>query len=210
VTPTDSELVTRARRGNQAACREIVGRYQRPVFNLIVRMVRDRTLAEDLSQDTFLKAFSRLDRYDPRYKLSNWLLKIAHNTVVDHFRQRKSRSETLPLEFLGRGDEPSAAELGDPAADDPLENLVRAEIAQKIECAMAALRPEYRQVVVLRYHEDLSHEEIARIMDLPVGTVKSHLHRARAQLAESLARISPAEGRRVAAKGPATGNASGS
>jgi RNA polymerase sigma-70 factor (ECF subfamily) len=208
VTPTDSELVVRARRGNQAACREIVCRYQRPVFNLIVRMVRDRTLAEDLSQDTFLKAFSRLDRYDPQYKLSNWLFKIAHNTVVDHLRQRKG--ETLSLESLSRGEEPSAAELGDPAAGDPVENLARAEIAQMIERAMAALRPEYRQVVVLRYHEDMSHEEIASIMDLPVGTVKSHLHRARAQLAEALVRLNLAEARKGAVKRPATGNASGS
>ncbi len=192
MTPTDSELVARARRGNQAACREIVRRHQRPVFNLIVRMVRDRTLAEDLSQDAFLKVFSRLDRYDPQYKFSNWVFKIAHNTVVDHLRQR--RGEPLPLDVRGRSDEPSAAEPRDPAAPDPLESLVRAEIAQEIECAVAALRPEYRQVIVLRYHEDLSHEEIARIMDLPVGTVKSHLHRARAQLAEALARFSRAGG----------------
>jgi RNA polymerase sigma factor (sigma-70 family) len=208
VTPTDSQLVARARRGNQAACREIVCRYQRSIFNLIVRMVHERTLAEDLSQETFLKAFSRLDRYDPQYKLSNWLFKIAHNTVIDHLRRRKG--EMLPLDVLDRGHEVPDSLTRDPAVNDPLEGLVRAEIAQTIECALAGLRPEYRQVVVLRYHEDLSHEEIAHVMDLPVGTVKSHLHRARAQLAEALARFSPVETRNEAGSGPATERTPGS
>jgi RNA polymerase sigma-70 factor (ECF subfamily) len=207
VTPTDSQLVVRARRGNQAACREIVRRYERPIFNLIVRMVRDRALAEDLSQETFLKAFSRLDRYDSQYKLSNWLFKIAHNTVIDHLRRRKG--EMLPLEALGQCDKVPADLTGDPATS-PLDDLVRAEVAQTIECAMTGLRPEYRQVVVLRYHEDLSHEEIAHIMGLPVGTVKSHLHRAREQLAKALARFSPAEARKQGEREAATERTVGS
>jgi RNA polymerase sigma-70 factor, ECF subfamily len=212
VTPTDSDLVARARRGNQEACREIVRRYERPIFNMIVRMVRDRALAEDLSQDTFLKAFSRLDRYDPAYRLSNWLFKIAHNTVIDHVRKQKSAA--LSPDSLSRGEDLSALEPGDPAARDPIETLAQAELARAVDCAMASLRPEYRQVVVLRYQEELSHEEIARIMGLPVGTVKSHLHRARAQLAVALARLRPAEAgmaaERTGGRAPATGSASGS
>jgi len=212
VTPTDSDLVARARRGNQEACREIVRRYERPVFNMIVRMLRDRALAEDLSQDTFLKAFSRLDRYDPTYRLSNWLFKIAHNTVIDHVRKQKSAA--LPIDSLSRGEDLSALEPGDPAARDPIETLAQAELARAVDSAMASLRPEYRQVVVLRYQEELSHEEIARITGLPVGTVKSHLHRARAQLAVALARLRPAEAGRAAkrtgGRAPATGSPSGS
>lgn len=210
--PTDSDLVARARRGNQEACREIVRRYERPIFNMIVRMVRDRALAEDLSQDTFLKAFSRLDRYDPAYRLSNWLFKIAHNTVIDHVRKQKSAA--LPIDSLSRGEDLSALEPGDPAARDPIETLAQAELARAVDSAMASLRPEYRQVVVLRYQEELSHEEIARITGLPVGTVKSHLHRARAQLAVALARLRPAEAGRAAkrtgGRAPATGSPSGS
>lgn len=212
MTPTDSDLVARARRGNQEACREIVRRYERPIFNMIVRMVRDRALAEDLSQDTFLKAFSRLDRYDPAYRLSNWLFKIAHNTVIDHVRKQKSAA--LPIDSLSRGEDLSALEPGDPAARDPIETLAQAELARAVDSAMASLRPEYRQVVVLRYQEELSHEEIARITGLPVGTVKSHLHRARAQLAVALARLRPAEAGRAAKRtgwrAPATGSPSGS
>jgi len=212
VIPTDSDLVVQARRGNQEACREIVRRYERPIFNMIVRMVRDRALAEDLSQDTFLKAFSRLDRYDPAYRLSNWLFKIAHNTVIDHVRKQKSAA--LPIDSLSRGEDLSALDAGDPAARDPIETLAQAELARAVDSAMASLRPEYRQVVVLRYQEELSHEEIARITGLPVGTVKSHLHRARAQLAVALARLRPAEAGRAAkrtgGRAPATGSPSGS
>ena len=212
MTPTDSDLVARARRGNQEACREIVRRYERPVFNMIVRMLRDRALAEDLSQDTFLKAFSRLDRYDPTYRLSNWLFKIAHNTVIDHVRKQKSAA--LPIDSLSHGEDLSALEAEDPARSDPIETLAQAELARAVDSAMASLRPEYRQVVVLRYQEELSHEEIARITGLPVGTVKSHLHRARAQLAVALARLRPAEAGRAAeragGRAPATGSPSGS
>jgi RNA polymerase sigma-70 factor (ECF subfamily) len=202
VTPTDIELVAQARGGSQAAFREIVRRYQRPIYNLIVRIVRDRAAAEDLSQDTFLKAFSRLHLYDPQYKLSNWLFKIAHNTVVDFLRQRKPAAQ--PLESLTRGDRGSPAELHDTAACDPFESLARAELAEMLNRAVGGLRAEYRQVIVLRYHEDLSHEEISSIMGIPVGTVKSHLHRAREELADALRRLLPADASHEGEGGPAT------
>ena len=189
MTPTDSELVARAIGGSQPACREIVSLYQRPLFNLIVRMVRDRAIAEDLLQETFLKAFSHLERFDPRYKLSNWLFKIAHNTVIDYLRQRKPVA--LPLDSLDSGERALADPSGGPASGDPVEAIARAEMAELLGRAVAALRPEYRQVVVLRYHEDLSHEEIADIMGIPVGTAKSHLHRARVELAGVLRRLLP-------------------
>jgi RNA polymerase sigma-70 factor (ECF subfamily) len=191
VTPTDTDLVALARGGSQAAYREIVCRYERPVFNLIVRMVRDRTTAEDLSQDTFLKAFSRLDRYDPRYKLSNWLLKIAHNTVIDHLR--KHRHPTVSLDAPSTDDRKGPERLIDPAAADPIAALENADLVRALEGALARLRPAYRQAVILRYHEDLSHEDIAEIMGIPVGTVKSYLHRARADLAELLGNVDTAD-----------------
>ena len=166
MTPTDSDLVARARGGSQSACRDIVCRYERPIYNLIFRMVRDRSAAEDLAQETFLKAFTRLDTYEPQYKLLNWLLKIAHNTVIDYLRVR--RLPMVPLEGSPSDERRSALALIDGAAANPLRNLERAEIARILEHALARLRAEYRQVVVLRYHEDLSHEEIAGIMGIPV------------------------------------------
>lgn len=191
MTFTDADLVDRALGGSQRACREIVSRYERPVFNLITRMVGNRALAEDLTQDTFLKAFSRLRSYRSEYKLSNWLLKIAHNTVIDYLRVR--RPTTIPLDGADLQAAAATPETAGGTTADPLRRLEEAELAQALEAALSQLRPEYRQVIVLRYHEDLGHEEISRIMNVPVGTVKSHLHRARAELAVLLRRRLPPE-----------------
>lgn len=191
MTLTDADLVDRALDGSQRACREIVSRYERPVFNLIARMVGNRALAEDLTQDTFFKAFSHLRSYKPQYKLSNWLLKIAHNTVIDHLRVR--RPATVPVDGADLQTTAAAPETAGGTAADPLRRLEAAELARALEAALAELRPEYRQVIVLRYHEDLGHEDISKIMNVPVGTVKSHLHRARAELAVLLRRRLPPE-----------------
>ncbi len=207
MTPTDSDLVAQAHGGSQAACREIVRRHQRPIYNLIVRMVRDRALAEDLAQETFLKAFTHLAGFDARFKLSNWLLKIAHNTVIDYLRQQ--RHPVVSLDASAPDEPEGAAQVVDAAAVDPLETLEREELARAIEQAVARLRPVYRQAIILRYHEDLSHEEIAGIMEIPVGTVKSYLHRARADLAKLLGEAASAARRRASAGRSATGTPPG-
>ena len=93
---TDQEIVVLARQGREAAYRELIGRYQRPVFSLIYRLVRDREKSEDLAQETFIKVLNALDRYDPSYKFSSWIFKIAHNTSLDHLR--KKEPQTLSLE----------------------------------------------------------------------------------------------------------------
>lgn len=200
MTPTDAELVAQARAGRQSACRELVSRFQRSIHNLILRMVHDRALAEDLAQETFLKAFSHLHRYDPRFKLSNWLLKIAHNTAIDHLRRR--RLPMISLDSPIRDERAAVETLADPTTPRPDERLAHAEVAAELGRAVRQLRPEYREAVVLRYHEDLSHEEIADIMGVPVGTVKSYLFRARAELADRLRPAVPAAAGRCRA--PAT------
>src|SRR3954454_16779118 len=98
---TDAELVASALRGVEEACRELVTRFERPVYTLLLRMVQNAATAEDLAQKGFVKAFSRLDSYDPQWKFSIWLFKIAHNTAIDHLRRRVP--ETVPIE--GSGDE---------------------------------------------------------------------------------------------------------
>ncbi len=154
-------------------------------------MVGNRALAEDLTQDTFLKAFSRLRSYKPEYKLSNWLLKIAHNTAIDYLRVRQPL--TVPLDGADLQATAAAPGTAGRTMADPLRRLEEAELAHALEEALSELRPEYRQVIVLRYHEDLGHEDIAQILNVPVGTVKSHLHRARAELAVLLRRRLPPE-----------------
>jgi RNA polymerase sigma-70 factor (ECF subfamily) len=194
----DEQLVVEALSGSQSAYRELVRRFERPIFNLVARMVRDHTLAEDLAQDSFVKAFSRLDSYrSEQGKFSNWLFKIAHNTAIDHLR--KSNLETYSLD---KGDDPEEPDfhalLADHAADTPLEVAERADLGRALGEAVERLRREYREVIVLRHQEGFAYEEIAEITKLPLGTVKTYIHRARKELAAHLlaAGWGPAEARR--------------
>ncbi len=170
--------------GSEQASREVVRRHERPVFNLIVRMVRDPTVAEDLAQESFIKVFGHLAAYDPKYKLASWILKIAHNTTIDYLRRPRPAAVSLD-----ERDEHGDARFAEPASGPtPLALLERKELADVLDMAIDTLRPEYREVVVLRFQEELSYEEIADVLDLPLGTVKSYLHRARAELAEAITR----------------------
>jgi RNA polymerase sigma-70 factor (ECF subfamily) len=180
----DTEVVLHALHGHEPAAREIVRRYERPVYNLIRRMVRDPAAAEDLAQDTFLKIFRSLGTFDPRLRLSAWILKIAHNTALDHLR--RSRIPYVPLETddLGGGATP---ELVDRSAVPPDRAAARVEMAEAVERALEALRPEYRAALTLRYQEDLDYQEMADVLGIPLGTVKTFLHRGRLALAERLA-----------------------
>jgi RNA polymerase sigma-70 factor (ECF subfamily) len=184
---TDAELVARALQGHQEAFREIVVRFERPVYSLVARMVQDPGLAEDLAQEVFIKAFRRLSTYDPQRKLSSWLFKIAHNTTIDHLR--KHAPETVPLE-AEKDDEHRgglAAVLSDTSTEDPSAAAERRDMARALERAIACLRPEYRESVVLFYIEGASYQEICEATGLPLGTVKTNLHRARKELAEAMA-----------------------
>jgi RNA polymerase sigma-70 factor, ECF subfamily len=182
---TDAELVDRTLGGSEDAFRVLVGRHQQRVYNLLVRMLRHPALAEELAQETFLKAFSHLRSFDPRYKFSNWLLRIAHNTAIDTLRRRTGQE--VSFDDPGEGDQPAGGDsFIDPRSDHAPRAVERRELAEVLGEAMARLRPDYREAVVLRYQEDLSYEEISAITGLPLGTVKSNLHRARAEMAAFL------------------------
>jgi RNA polymerase sigma-70 factor (ECF subfamily) len=182
----DADLVGRALRGSQDAYRELVVRYQRPVYGLALRMIRDAALAEDLAQEVFLKAFRSLDSFSPDRRFSSWLLKIAHNACLDHLRRRHPHLE--PLTGDDAEDPGLLAFLADPAAEAPDAAQERTDLRRALEESIAALRPQYREVILLRHQEDLAYEEIAEITGLPLGTVKTHLHRARRALADALRR----------------------
>jgi RNA polymerase sigma-70 factor, ECF subfamily len=190
-SPSDAELVAEARRGAQEAFREIVVRFERPVYSLIVRMVQDPGTAEDLAQEVFIKAFRRLDTYDPDRKFSSWLFKIAHNTTIDHLRRHVP--ETVSLEGGKDRDEEHrgglAAVLADDSLEDPSAAAERKDMARSLERAIARLRPDYREVVVLFYVEGAAYQEICEATGLPLGTVKTNLHRARKELAEAMAAL---------------------
>jgi RNA polymerase sigma-70 factor (ECF subfamily) len=187
----DRELATLAASGREAAFRELLVRYERPVFSLVYRMVRDRTQAEDLAQEVFVRAFNAIGTYKTSYKFSNWILKIANNHTIDHLRKR--RIDTISIHgspHATTAEETSRTELVVASQDEnPHEYLEHKELGGQIERAIGGLREEYRTAVLLRHVEGYAYDEIAEIMDVPLGTVKTYLHRARAELRESLAHI---------------------
>ena len=180
---SDVELVRGALEGTESAFREIVMRYQRPIYGLIARMVRDPGRAEELAQDTFVKAFRALHTYDVHRKFSSWLLTIAHHVAIDELR--KCSLDVEPLEQATEDGE-WRREFADTKAPTPAALAERAQLATVLQTAIGRLRPEYREVVTLRYERELDYDEIAEITGLPMGTVKSSLHRARKELAEHL------------------------
>jgi len=200
MNPTDPELVRRAMAGSQEAFRLLVERHGRAVFTLVARMVRDDAIAEELAQDAFLKAFNGLRTYDPSFKFSNWILRIAHNVAIDHLR--KVRPAVVSIDDADGGE---ADELVEARERSPFDHAVHGDLQRDLDLALARLRPEFRRLVVMRYLQDLSYEEIAEIVGLPLGTVKSHLHRARAALAKAMSEAGWAPGAGHPRDSPADG-----
>ena len=180
----DNDLVAKALEGETEAFGELVRRYQRPVYGLIVRMVRNAAIAEEIAQDVFIKVYGRLESYDPLRKFSSWLFKVAHNATIDHLRRR--RVPTVPLESPPEEGAQLADVLAGPEREGPEQIAARGELAVALERAMEALRPQQREVLLLRFRHGLSYTEMAAVMGLPLGTIKTHLHRARKGLARAL------------------------
>lgn len=183
--PEDVELVRQALAGSQQAYTLIVNRYQRPVFSLIRRMVGESAVAEDVAQDVFIKAFRALESFDQRKKFSSWLFKIAHNSAIDRLRRRQI--DMVALETTDSEQPDLVAVIADGSSESPATRVERRDLAAAIEAAIRSLRPEYREVVVLRFQEGLAYEEIAEVVGLPLGTVKTHIFRARKAMVRHLA-----------------------
>ena len=184
----DADVVALALEGRDAAHRELITRYERPVFSLVFRMVRDRELAEDLTQDTFIKVLSHLDRYRSEFKFSSWLFKIANNVAIDHLRRRQLDTVSMDGSPNAMTSDALEATRFDVAAqtETALDEMEARELGTAIERAIAQLRPEYRSCILLRHVEGRSYEEIATTLDLPLGTVKTYIHRARHELRRAL------------------------
>lgn len=188
---TDQEVVALARVGEQAAYRELIRRYERPLFSLLYRMVRDRELAEDLAQETFVKVLNAIDSYRPEFKFSSWIFKIANNAAIDHLRRRELTTLSIdgsPHALTPEAVEATALQIGD-RQETPLDAVEARELGGEIEAAIGRLRPEYRSCILLRHVEGRSYDEIAEILSLPLGTVKTYIHRARNELRRSLAHL---------------------
>lgn len=187
----DQDVVRLAALGHEAAYRELIRRYERPVFSLIYRMVRDRELAEDLAQETFIKVLNAIDSYRPEYKFSSWIFKIANNAAIDQLRRRSL--DTLSLDGSPHAQDAEAIEATTLQVSDgresQLDEVANRELGGQIERAIARLRPEYRNCILLRHVDGRPYEEIAEILDLPLGTVKTYIHRARNELRILLADV---------------------
>jgi RNA polymerase sigma-70 factor (ECF subfamily) len=154
-------------------------------------MVRDRELSEDLSQETFVKVLKSIASYRPEFKFSSWVFKIANNAAIDHLRRREL--DTLSLEGSPHAETPqmveaTALQIGE-RGETALEAVANKELGGEIEQAIAKLRPEYRTCILLRHVEGRAYEEIAEILGLPLGTVKTYIHRARNELRQYLAHL---------------------
>lgn len=187
-TSPDSALAHEAAEGRESAFRELLERYERPVFSLVYRMVRERDLAEDLAQEAFIRAFRGIGTYKPEYKFSSWIFKIAHNVTIDHLRRRRLDTISMEGSRYARSDEERERSRPVVASKDesPAEHVENQELRGEIEEAIGKLRPHYRTVILLRHVEGRSYQEIAEITELPLGTVKTYIHRARVELRELL------------------------
>lgn len=182
--PTDAELIAAVLKGRKELFGDLVERYQGRLVNYLYRLLRDLAEAHDLAQDVFLKVYQALDRYDPRYKFSTWLFRVAQNAAIDQIRRRRLRLTSLDRPGP-EGEEERTWEFpsGDPNPYGDLRNRERGEAIQR---AIDALPWEYRELIVLRHYAELSYEEIAGLKEMPLGTVKNKLFRGRQMLKKSL------------------------
>ncbi len=187
VQDNDTEVIEQALKGDQHAYRILAERHRPAVFHIVYKIVRDKETANDLVQETFMKAFTSLATYRSEYRFSTWLYKIAANCSIDHLR--KKRIQVLSLEgqmdheFEGR-----TIDVPD-YSYHPERDLVRKQQRFSIEEAIDSLPKKYREVIVYRHKDDKSYEEIADLLDIPIGTVKARIFRARELLKKKLKSI---------------------
>jgi RNA polymerase sigma-70 factor (ECF subfamily) len=193
--PSDPELVERFKGGDRSAFNEIVRRYQHRVYTLSLRWMRDEQVANEVAQDVFLALYRSLPKFRGEAQLSTWIYRV----VINHFknkrlyRSRRHVDRHEPLEGRGAIDD-DAPKRQLPSTDAlPDAAVHRSDAERLVRTALETLDDEQRRIILLRDVEDLSYEEIGELLDLPKGTVKSRLHRARAQLARVLNRHIQAE-----------------
>ena len=181
----DDEIVRRILGGDEDLFGTLVKRYQGRILGHVARMVGQREDALDLTQEIFIKVFQALDRYNAEYKFSTWLFRIAGNSAIDHLRKKRVR--TVPLEPADPDQSRHVSSIEYRSTDlDPYAELRNLERGEAISRAIRELPAEFRELITLRHFAGLSYEEIAEVKEMPLGTVKNKLFRARAVLKERL------------------------
>jgi len=177
-------LIEQALKGEQKAYRELTERHRTAIFHIIYKIVRDRETANDLVQETFMKAFSSLATYRSEYWFSTWLYKIGANCSIDFLRKKRIQALSLDRNLE---DESGSREMDIPDYSyHPGRDLERKEQRFSIKEAIESLPEKYREVVIYRHQDDKSYEEIADLLDIPLGTVKARIFRARELLKKKL------------------------
>jgi RNA polymerase sigma-70 factor, ECF subfamily len=182
----DAALMLRVKRGDLVAFEQLVEKYKLPVISLVSRTLRDPTEAEDLAQNVFVQAFKSAARYEATAKFSTWLFTIARNLCLNEIR-RRSRHPSEPLEgFASEAEDSQPRQFADVHSSSPPESLLQGELEHKVEEAIRGLPDNQRMAILLCREEELSYEEIAKVLGCSVSATKSLIHRARETLKEKL------------------------
>ena len=181
----DFALVEEAKRGSEKAYASLMNRYRDPVYFMLFKMVNNSTDAEDLTIETFGKAFQNIDAYVPSYAFSTWLFKVATNNCVDFIR--KKHSSPIPCDNAHDSLDNIAVTLQSDLPD-PEESLIKRQKTEALKEIMSQMKPKYQKLIQLRYYEEYSYEEISNELKVPIGTIKAELHRAKTKLYNMLAK----------------------
>ena len=181
----DLALVEQARNGDQAAYAALMERYRESIYFMMMKMVRNQDDADDLTIEAFGKAFSRLDQYSPSYAFSTWLFKIASNNCIDFIRKKRIQLTSMDLGITTEDGERLHIDAR-ASTLNPEETIMQGQRVVHMRLLVSKLKPKYRELVEKRYFDEMSYEEIAEEMNLPLGTVKAQLFRARDFLASMM------------------------
>ncbi len=177
---TDGELITKAISGREDSFEELVRRYQRPIINYVFRMLGNYDASLDVTQEVFIKVYNSMSRYSAEYKFSTWLYKIAHNASIDYLRRHHNQEQSLEVE-----NEDGTYQIQYESKHlSPEQERERSEWREEIATVVKRLPAGYRELILLRHTQDLSYDEIAEVTNLPLGTVKNRLFRAREMMRE--------------------------
>lgn len=175
----DFRLIDMAVGGDDKAYAKLLQRYKRPVYHMILKMVRNVDDAEDLTMESFSKAFRSLHRFKKDFTFSTWLFRIATNNTIDHIRKKKLHTLSIENTYTDDDGQSVSMDVQDRGNPDPQEEAIRAQKEELIQVFVGMLPGKYQRLVRLRYFNELSYEEIAEELEAPLGTVKAQLHRAR-------------------------------
>ena len=186
----DVRLVERAKKNDQAAYAQLMNRYWEAIYYMLLKMVNNASDAEDLTIEAFSKAFKNLEQYTPNFAFSTWLFKIASNNCIDFIRKKRIDHISLDREI---GDKGRVSSIIIAEVSDPEEDLIKKQKAKLMRHVVTTLKPRYRDLVELRYFKEYSYDEIADELNLPLGTVKAQLFRARELLYNILKQKNPGD-----------------